>query len=388
MKTKQQTILFLFLTVIGLTIPYSVKAQYSLYVGESVFLETPDPPYNGWIENANWTRDSHISISDQSFAGAIICPSHYFEGTETVTCTYTFGYYSGTTPRAGQSQKTYYITCKKVTGKLSEDQLNMTIGQKKRLNYYPDYSGYTSYTNKYVTWESSNDDVATVDSKGNVTAVSSGKATITFDPIGGPLLFCYVTVEYIEPTSISFNEPIVSVAEGKQKTLSYTFSPNGATASVKWKSSNESIVKVSSTGTITGVSEGSATITISTDKGLSATCTVNVIPAPKSVSLPEAQDITIGYAFKLNPTLTPSNAMTSFKWTTDNSEIISVDSSGKVKGKAVGGARITVMTENGKTASCHITVKNAAEGMDYRNVTVRTNTLKKLINNTLSNIKK
>ena len=97
MKTRQIVISFLFLTLVGLCIPYTVRAQYSLYVGESKFISTPDAPYNGWIENANWTRDEHISITDQSAAGAIICPSHYFEGTETVTCTYTYGYYAGTT---------------------------------------------------------------------------------------------------------------------------------------------------------------------------------------------------------------------------------------------------------------------------------------------------
>lgn len=388
MKTRQIVISFLFLTLVGLCIPYTVRAQYSLYVGESKFISTPDAPYNGWIENANWTRDEHISITDQSAAGAIICPSHYFEGTETVTCTYTYGYYAGTTQRAGQLQKTFYITCNKVTGTLSDKQLNMSIGQKKRLSYYPDDSSYTSYTNKYVSWSSSDERVAAVDSRGNVTALSSGRATITFDPVGGPLLFCSVTVEHIEPTGISFKESVVSVSEGKQKTLAYTLSPSGASASVKWKSSDENVVKVSSTGTITGVSEGSATITVTTEKGLSANCTVHVVPAPKAVSLPETQDIIIGYTLNLEPVLTPYNSETTYKWSTDKTEVVTVDSAGKIKGVAVGTAQITVSTENGKTASCRVSVKNAPDGLDHRNVTVRVNVLKKLIENSLSNIKK
>ena len=142
MKTKQLLIQFLALMLMGLAVPNSVKAQYSLYVGEQVFIPTPDAPYNGWIETAFFNRDSHIAIVEQDEAGAIIYPSHYFEGTETITCVYTFGYYVGTTLRAGNSQKTFYITCKKVTGRLSEEQLNMTIGQKKKLDTIHEYLLY------------------------------------------------------------------------------------------------------------------------------------------------------------------------------------------------------------------------------------------------------
>jgi len=379
-----QFILLLFLLVFT----NEVKAQYSLYVGESEYIATPDPPYNGWLENANWTRDSHIAISESSFAGAIIYPSHYFEGTETVTCNYTFGYYVAGRLTAGHLQKTFYITCKRVDGELSETQLNMTVGQKKRLNYYPSYSGYTSYTNKYVTWDSSNEDVVTVDKNGNVEAVGSGRALITFDPIGGPLLFCNVTVEYIEPTSISFKESSVSVVEGKTKTLSYTLEPKGASATVKWKSSNESVVKVSSTGKITGIAEGNATITVTTEKGLSANCTVNVVSAPKSVSLPNSADVVQGYNIQLNPTLTPVNSETTYKWKSDDTTIATVASNGKVTGKNTGTATITVTTENGLTATCKVTVRNAPQGADYRNANIRVKAIKDLVTETLKYIDK
>lgn len=364
------------------------NAQYSLYVGESEFIETPDPPYNGWLENANWSRDSHIAISDQSVAGAIVYPSHYFEGTETVTCFYTFGYYVGTHLRAGYLEKTFYITCKKVDGKLSDEQLTMSVGQKKKLNYYPDYSGYTSYTSKHTTWESSNEDVVTVDKNGNVEAISSGRALITFDPVGGPLLFCNVTVEYIEPTKISFKETNVSVVEGKTKTLSYTLEPKGASASVKWTSSNENIVKVSSKGQITGVSEGNATITVTTDKGLSATCNVNVVSSPKSVSLPNSKEVIQGYTIQLTPTLTPVGSETTYKWKSDDTSIATVSSKGMVTGKNIGTAIITVTTENGLTATCRITVSTAPQGADYRNAKIRIKAVKDLVEETFKYIEK
>lgn len=384
---KKTYLLYLYF-LLGLFFPVSANAQYSLYVGESEFIATPDPPNNGWLENATWSRDSHIAISEQSVAGAVIYPSHYFEGTETITCYYTFGYYVANRLTAGHLQKTFYITCKKVDGHLSENNLNMTVGQKKRLTYFPDYSGYTSYTNKYTTWESSNDDIVTVDKNGNLEAISSGHASIRFDPVGGPLLICNVTVEYIEPTKISFKEANVSVVEGKSKTLSYTLEPKGASASVKWKSSNESIVTVSSTGKITGVTEGSATISVTTEKGLSATCNVNVVSAPKSVSLPNNKNLVQGYTIQLTPSLTPSESETTYKWKSDDTSIASVNSNGMVTGKNAGVTTITVTTGNGLTATCRVTVTTAPQGADYRNAKIRIKTVKDLVEETLKHIKK
>ena len=290
------------------------RAQYTLYVGEHEFIPTPDPPYNGWIENAFFSRDSYIAIDEQSLAGAVVYPSHYFEGTQTITCNYTFGYYVGTTLRAGSLQKTFYITCRKVTGRLSEQELNMTIGQKKRLSYYPDYSGYTSYTNKYVTWESSNEDVATVDDKGNVTAISPGRSIITFDPVGGPLLFCDVTVARIPPTAISL--PATSTTRvAESVTLTPTLSPSNATATFSWKSSDESVATVSG-GNVSGKKPGKTTITATTDNGLSAKCEVTVGKGTVTVSADAESGV---YASGKTVTLNANRTDASIYYTLDGS---------------------------------------------------------------------
>lgn len=310
MRTK----LLFILMMMGLVFSPLARAQYTLYVGEHEFIPTPDPPYNGWIENAFFSRDSYIAIDEQSLAGAVVYPSHYFEGTQTITCNYTFGYYVGTTLRAGSLQKTFYITCRKVTGRLSEQELNMTIGQKKRLSYYPDYSGYTSYTNKYVTWESSNEDVATVDDKGNVTAISPGRSIITFDPVGGPLLFCDVTVARIPPTAISL--PATSTTRvAESVTLTPTLSPSNATATFSWKSSDESVATVSG-GNVSGKKPGKTTITATTDNGLSAKCEVTVGKGTVTVSADAESGV---YASGKTVTLNANRTDASIYYTLDGS---------------------------------------------------------------------
>lgn len=380
--------MFLTILLIGLTSPNVVKAQYSLHVGESEYIETPDPPL-GWIESATWDRGSYIAISESSAYGAIIYPTHYFIGRETITCHYTYGYYSGNFKRLGHSQKTYYITCTPVYGTLSEETLEMSVGQKKKLTYTPNSTSYTSYTNKHITWKSSNENAASVDSKGNVYAESAGSALITFDPIGGPEVYCRVSVKYIEPTSISINNSNISVVAGKTKNLKYILTPDGASATVRWQSSNENIVKVSSTGVITGISEGTATITATTEKGLSAICTVSVIAAPNAVELPPNKEVMLGYSTKLEPKLTPVNSETTYKWKFDNTYIASVSSNGTVTGKGVGSTNITVTTDNGLTATTLITVKNAPEAaVDHRNIKLRIQAIEELVNTTLEHINK
>ena len=386
---RKRLLLIFPLFLVGISIPDIVSAQhYSLYVGEQEFLEIPDPPHNGALETASWDCGNHIAFAEKCELYAIAYPTHYFEGTEIVSCNYSYTYVVADKMKVGRSSATYYITCKPVEGKLSEEQLNLKIGEKKKLTYHPSYTTYLSFTSKYEKWESSNENVVTVDADGNVEAKSSGEALITFDPVGGPLLYCNVTVQYIAPTSISLKENEVSVVEGKTKLLSYELLPSGASASVKWSSSDNNIVKVASNGKITGVSEGKAKITAVTDNGLFATCAVKVISAPKSVSLPDNKEVFKGYTVQLTPVLTPAESETTYRWVSDDTSIATVNSSGKVTGVSVGTANVTVTTENGLTSTCHLMVKEPPYGAEFSIVKARIRVVKKLMEETFMYIEK
>ena len=67
----------------------------------------------------------------------------------------------------------------------------------------------------------------------------------------------------------------------------------------------------------------------------------------------------VGEKYGLIKTVSPSNANQSCTWSSSNSSVASVDSSGKVTAKKSGTANITVKTSNGKTATCKVTVKFA-----------------------------
>ena len=66
-----------------------------------------------------------------------------------------------------------------------------------------------------------------------------------------------------------------------------------------------------------------------------------------------------GRSTKLSATINPTNATTkSVKWTSSNTKVATVDANGNVKAVSAGSATITAKSNNGKTATCKVTVKN------------------------------
>ena len=136
-------------------------------------------------------------------------------------------------------------------------------------------------TNQNVTWTSNRTSVATVSSTGLVTAVATGNATITVKTAdGNKTATCAVTVQSgsIAVTGVSVSPSTLTLEPGNYDTLTATVSPNNATnKTVTWSSGNTSVATVNSSGVVTGVSNGTAVITATTqDGGYTAICTVTV----------------------------------------------------------------------------------------------------------------
>ena len=88
-------------------------------------------------------------------------------------------------------------------------------------------------------------------------------------------------VETIHPTSVSLDKTEVSLQAGKSLRLTATINPQEANdKSVEWMTSDSNIISVTQTGEVSGVSEGTAVVTVKTkDGGLTASCAVTVKPA-------------------------------------------------------------------------------------------------------------
>ena len=161
--------------------------------------------------------------------------------------------------------------------------------------------------------------------------------------------------------SVSLSASRATLYVGQTKTLTATITPENPDESFYWKSDNTTVAAVNSAGKITAKAEGTATITVSTSLGNTATCIVSVRKAPESIALNKTSaTISVGETLALSYTLTPSDAYTVCSWSSSDSTVASVTSGGSVTAKKVGKATITVKTSNAKTATCTVTVKKAA----------------------------
>ena len=139
-------------------------------------------------------------------------------------------------------------------------------------------------TDKSVTWSTSDENVATVDDSGLVTAVAPGTATITATTADGSNLSasCTVTIEpnIVLATSIELDLDNAEMTEGNTTQLTATVLPEDATdKSVAWSTNDETVATVDGNGLVTAVAPGTAIITATTNDGsdLSASCTVTVV---------------------------------------------------------------------------------------------------------------
>lgn len=145
----------------------------------------------------------------------------------------------------------------------------------------------TDATDKTVIWSSSNNDIASVDNKGEVTAVGPGTATITAtaNDGSGKAASCRITVNepYTPPaivhvTGISLDRETATIKKGSILQLSATVTPSNADdKTVRWESSNTDVATVDDNGKVTAIAPGTATITVTTtDQRKTATCSVTV----------------------------------------------------------------------------------------------------------------
>ena len=215
-----------------------------------------------------------------------------------------------------------------------------------------------------ISWTSDNTSVATVDGNGKVTAVSVGTARITAAH-SGQSATCVITVAPIEVKRITLDRTSLNLGLNKTRTLVATVAPSNATdKTVTWTSSDSSIATVSNTGVVRGVAYGTATITATSSNGLTATCTVHVVPTPvEGVSLNKTSTtlIIIGgtsQTEQLIATVTPADAVNkNVTWTSSNPAVATVSDTGLVTAVAKGTTTITVRTEDGGyTATCTVKV--------------------------------
>lgn len=134
-----------------------------------------------------------------------------------------------------------------------------------------------AYVNYFDSWTTSNPAVATVDLSGNVKAVGTGDAVITYT-INGKSATCKIHVDGPKPIDkIIVNKGSLDMSASGTETLTYTVEPStGYTGTITWSSDNTSVATVNSTGKVTAVASGTAVITAQNEAGVKGRCVVKV----------------------------------------------------------------------------------------------------------------
>ncbi|MDR0420131.1 MAG: Ig-like domain-containing protein, partial [Prevotellaceae bacterium] len=187
------------------------------------------------------------------------------------------------------------------------------------------------------TWQSLNPAIATVNSSGLVTGISAGNATIRYIAGSGSCIDSAdvtITVNALPVVNINGN---LFVCENN--TTQLTASPPSGT----WQSLNPAIATVNSSGLVTGVSAGNATIRYIAGSGScidSADVTITVGSLP-NVSINGNLFVCENHTTQLTAS-TPSGT-----WQSLNPAIATVNSSGLVTGVSAGNATIRYIAGSG-----------------------------------------
>lgn len=241
------------------------------------------------------------------------------------------------------------------------------IGQTVQLTAIARNINGQPLTSRPVIWTTSSPALASVSVTGVVTGMQPGIAVIIAS-IEGKQASATITVRAVPVATVTITPTSASTIVGQSVTFSaVTRDGAGNTLTgrvVGWSSSNNAVATVNSSGVVTGVGTGTATITASSE-GVSGTASITVTGAPVATVTvaPTTATVVAGQTTTLTATLKDANGNTltgrTITWSSGTPSVAVVSATGVVTGVAAGTATITATSE-GKSGSATITVTQPA----------------------------
>ncbi len=216
-----------------------------------------------------------------------------------------------------------------------------------------------------LRWLSDNPSIASVSWQGVITGVAPGSTTIRVNAVGDVRVTATAQVTVTSSGTIELTPATLSMGAGERRTLaaSVNLEP-GLSTGLIWRSENNAVATVSSTGVVTGVSVGSTIITAVSvaDSTRRRTADVSIVPVVRDIDItPAAATIfkgdtrQIGVSFTADP-----GASRSVFWRTSDADVAAVSSEGIVRGVSAGTAIVTAISaaDTTKRATSLLTVRN------------------------------
>lgn len=269
------------------------------------------------------------------------------------------------TVQVGSFTKTSQITVKGEEIPLNAIQFTdpkIVLFQGESMELELTYDPENTTIQRDVQWTSSDEEIISVNNRGEITALEIGKAVITAE-LDGKKDTCEVTVEeeQISLESIQLSESKIELKEGEKNTLTVTYQPENTTDNkeVTWTSSNEDVAVVQD-GEIEAIAQGQAIVTAKVS-GKEATCEVTVNKEgvelesisfkEEELNLKEGEEATLEVIYEPEDTTVEKNVI----WTSSDESVVSVKD-GVIKAVGIGEAVVTAEVEE-KQAYCDIVVQ-------------------------------
>ena len=335
------------------SISFAANSQnITMPVGDSRTLSYTVSPQNA-IYTVTWDSDNK-DVATVTQSGRVEAIS---TGTAHITVT---------TDNGKKATSTVTVCPRPTAIKVKPESLKMLAGDMQDLTYTvtPSNAAYT------VTWDSDNKAVADVSSTGKVTAKAEGTAHISVTTDNGKTSTCTVTVP-TQASGVTVSAETLSLLVGGSQTLSYVVQPEDAVYRASWSSDNENVATVDDKGRVEAKALGTAHISVTTNNGKKATCTVKVCPHPTSIIVnPQTLCLFAGESQTLTCSAQPADAIYTVTWLSDNRKVAEVDKNGNVAAKGAGTAHIVVKTDNGQTDTCTVTVpvQPTSVSINHKNV--------------------
>ncbi len=244
---------------------------------------------------------------------------------------------------------------------LGDYQTSMLVGEKQLLavTVLP-----TDTTDPTVTYQSSNESVATINGMGRITAVAAGTAqiTVTCGTVQNSLQLEVKQSNDVAVTDIEIGNYETTMEVGKTQTLVTTVLPSNATnATLTYQSNDTNIATVLSTGEVKAISQGVATITVSAgaiSKNIQITVNEVSVVTAEEIDLGDYEEtMVIGGKQLLSATVLPTTVTDqTLTYESSNEKVATINEMGRITAISVGTAKIKV--KNGTiTNSFQLTVK-------------------------------
>jgi len=334
---------------VGLNDVILTPTSVELLPGQEQTIQPSFDPFDATHKDITWASlDSGIASVDGNGKITAVAP-----GTTTITATY----------QTLTGEKTKNVQVKvliPITGVTIKPNSAITINKGDSTTLSVEVTPANAEEDKTVTWGSNQPNIASVDSSGVVTGNANGTAVITGTLKNGKTVTANITV-HVPISNITLNKSVLNLNKGDTyHELVATIQPSDSTIkAVNWTTSNDKVATVNATtGEITAIADGTAIIT-ATAEGQTATVTVYVTTAVTSISINQGTTKAMlkGDTGTLTATVLPNDATDkTVTWSSNQPEIVSVDSNGNIAAKAGGTAVITAKSGS-KIASITITVR-------------------------------